>query len=217
MTTNRNVVPLIVSAILFVALVGSTYSYRARLHDVEEDARQLSVQSATDEARDSTLLTVGDTLPAVQLRRADGSLVDLRQLRGRYRYLYFGRSSCPSCSLLRTYLDTAEASRLDSVAFIAYSADSGVTAGKGANDFQWVPSAETLNRYVNRVPSVLVIQPDGRVSAAAQGSVLRAAALLDYFHVVARGAIEQQFREASAVPVAAPAATSRTQAGQSRS
>lgn len=196
---SQNWAPTAAAGILFIALIGSTYSYRSRLDEIEAADRDFAAQDALTMARDSTLFTVGDTLPHVALRARNGRTIRLDRLVGRYRYIYFGRATCPACALLRTVLDTTVASRRDSIAYIAYSPDSIVAAGESADDYQWIQTPDTRNRYVNHVPTVLVVRSDGRISAVAHGSVLRAAALFDLFHVVRKPALEQAFLDASAV------------------
>ncbi len=52
--------------------------------------------------------------------------------------------------------------------------------------FAWVHDSASDNRYVNRVPALVVRNEEGRIIAATHGSVLRVAATLDLFHLLPR-------------------------------
>ena len=135
-------------------------------------------------SEDQSLLSAGDTLPSVTLLSIAGDSIDLQRLPPKYKYLYFGRSNCPGCMILRPVLDAVPSTRRDSIVMIGIDPDSNITPVKAGAEYAWVHRRGTRRRFVVHIPTLVVRATDNRVLASAHGSMMRVAALFDLFGVL---------------------------------
>lgn len=162
-----------------VALATRTYRVNVRIYAAHLD----SARTALREARkwDAEQVHPGDTLPHAKLVGRDQKQIWLSQLPSHYKYLYFGRVGCPPCELLEPFWAEIPQARLDSVAFIEFdpakdSRPRGVHA-----QYAWLHDTRDTRQYVDRVPTLIVRSPGGRVLTVAHGSIFSVGRVLDVF------------------------------------
>ena len=183
---RSNAIPMVTATLLFGALLytGTSASRReSRIQVVLDSTRSHYQREVT---RAEALLAAGDSLPAVTLHRYGGQDLLLRQLPTRFRYIYFGRTDCAPCEILAQAWPLVDRARRDSIAFIAFDPGRTIDADSAFFTFAWVHDSASDNRYVNRVPALVVRNKEGRIIAATHGSVLRVASTLDLFHLLPR-------------------------------
>lgn len=192
----KSIIPLATAVILFAALVFSTTRDRAAFAALEANRDSLITQVAEEARIGASLLAPGDSLPTVRLSDANGANSDLRRLPRELRYIYFYRPDCPPCQLLDSAWLQAGSPKSDSIAFIAFHPDHDMVAQKIPNHYAWLHDASTRNKYVEHIPSLVVLGTDGRILTVAHGSLFAVAKVLDLFSVLPKAAVDSSYTAA---------------------
>lgn len=127
----------------------------------QRDSLDTRVRAVEAEA-DSTLWP-GDSLPDAELLTDNGASRSLRSVAKQYRYLYFFRDDCPTCSLIAP-IWVEPGGGAEKIAHIAYDSRRQQSAPSGPNGFAWqVDSGATFLRRVRVTPTLIVTNEDGLV------------------------------------------------------
>jgi peroxiredoxin len=119
-------------------------------------------------------VTTGQSAPAIRLRRADGTVVELQHLLREGRTLLaFFKTTCPTCMLALPFLD-----RLNGAAVYGVSQDDQARTEEFQREYGFQSPAlyDPADRYeasntfgITHVPSMFLIEPDGQVSWSSVG------------------------------------------------
>jgi hypothetical protein len=209
----KSLIPLVTAFALLMILGFSTRRSATALNSLQTDYDSTVARFENEQSIDNQLLQAGDSLPDIRLRTASGQTVALRDLpKSGLKYLYFYRPDCPPCEILDSVWRQVQTAGQDSTAFIAFHPDHDLSVEPGLHHFAWIHDSTSRAHFINRVPSLLVVDRDGRVVTAAQASLERVARVFDLYGILQRervgSAVASAIRNA-AVPGAPHTAASQ--------
>ena len=173
--------------------------------------REFSLASSAQQQRsDSTLRVVADvvrqrdSLPAAGGTLASGLLIDvngdslqLRRLLVGRKYVYLHRADCVACQLLEPLMAAVKQSVRDSIIEIAYSDVRQQPKPEGISTYTWVRgSSGNERRLALGVPTLFVVDENGRIVSVAHSSLERVRDVLDLNRVIKASAIDSAIRVA---------------------
>lgn len=123
------------------------------------------------------MLAVGDQAPAVQLKTPDGKVWNLHEaLRDSRVLLVFFKASCPTCQFTLPFLERLAGhsahsimlvSQEDAVGTRQFLQHFGVSLPAVVDEPRSYPASNAF--HITNVPSLFMIEQDGRISAAITG------------------------------------------------
>jgi len=182
----------VATAVILLALQLFGRSRQERTFARMRSLQDSLIKNEQDDAQTrATLLQDGDSLPDVRLQTATGERMNFGALPASgVKYIYVYRQDCSACKILDMVLRRLPKSEQDSIAFVTFQPDSTVPAEPLPRHYSWVQSAASHGRYFRWVPSVLVVDSNGRIVSAAQGSSISATNLLDLYGVVRKREVD---------------------------
>ena len=191
----RNLVPTIV--VLAVALAGflrnrATISSLVASRDAARRSYERTVRMHTE------VVQAGELMPTSLVRTSSGRRVSLDALvlEGA-RYFYFYRDDCKACQTLSPVLEQMPETLRRRTAFIHYGYFKQREAPDRSRYFAWVVDT-TARQVVASVPSLLVVNQDGRVVSTADFDTRRVVQLLDLYGLARQASLDSAIATANA-------------------
>lgn len=191
----RSLVPTLV--VLVMAFAGFlrnrvTISSLVAARDSARRAYQQNIRTHSE------VVQAGELMPTSLVRTAGGRLVSFDSLiLAGARYFYFYRDDCIACQTLRPVLEQIpETLRLRTV-FVHYGFRAQLEAPDRRGYFAWVVDT-TARKVVGSVPSLLVVNENGRVLSTADFDTRRVVQLLDLYGLARQSSLDSAIALATA-------------------